>query len=512
MLSNYEKALNEIRELDESLQRAKIVGATVNKNYKSVSVDVISNKHVEEKFEDKIADIISKYMPEHFKSVVVGVKKVVADEQLVKSSIVDICTVKFLSISHAITSDCIDVSIDGDEIKYLLKVMNDVGEYIEKAGLITEINFELENRFCSVFSGSVSVVGVAEEAVFTSSVAYEDKLEKIGFRRFKVADATKFLDDETYDTAVYISDYNEAEKYVGVCYVAGKVEAISIKTSSKGNDYYSFDLFDNTGRVNVKYFTRAKDKLKKMEKIAVGSMVICRCESSEFNGRCSLIAKGINLCELPKEFKMEEKPTKPVPDEYSLVFPVEAEIINQGDMFTEREPICDALKGKTFVVVDVETTGVEFSVDRITEIAAVKIVDGVIKEHFTTLINPERKIPEKIISLTGIDDDMVANAPLFVDIGGDFLKFMGDCPFVAHNSDFDSRFIRNELRNGNYGFNPPIIDTLPLAIQTVKGLKNYKLNTICEYFGIEFRHHRALSDAYATAEMFIKLINVKKSL
>ncbi|MDC0263324.1 3'-5' exonuclease, partial [bacterium] len=99
-----------------------------------------------------------------------------------------------------------------------------------------------------------------------------------------------------------------------------------------------------------------------------------------------------------------------------------------------------------YVVVDVETTGGNAKRNRVTEIGAIKVRGGVIIDEWTTLLNPERSIPKRIVELTGITDEMVKAAPLFPDVADEFREFLGDSVFVAHRAAFDFGFLRAEFQ------------------------------------------------------------------
>ena len=153
-----------------------------------------------------------------------------------------------------------------------------------------------------------------------------------------------------------------------------------------------------------------------------------------------------------------------------------------------------------------------FLTSKITEIGAVKIVDGVIQDCFTTLINPKVPISQKITELTGITDEMVADKPVFSEVVGDFYKYIDGATLIAHNAMFDVTFIKKASEKEGYYVENQYLDTMEIARKEIMGLKNYKLNTICDHFGIEFLHHRAMSDAHATAKMFLEIIKLKKRL
>jgi DNA polymerase-3 subunit alpha (Gram-positive type) len=177
------------------------------------------------------------------------------------------------------------------------------------------------------------------------------------------------------------------------------------------------------------------------------------------------------------------------------------------DLFAPEKEVAPYLKGKTFVVFDLETTGTAIGVDKIIEIAAFKIVDGIIKESFGSFINPGVPIPERITKLTSITDEDVANAPKIEDVLPDFQKFADGSILVGHNiAGFDIPILNNAGEPLHIRFNHPYEDTWPLSKTYLKGLKNNKLGTVAEYFGIVNEHaHRADADTLANAKIFLKL-------
>ncbi len=165
----------------------------------------------------------------------------------------------------------------------------------------------------------------------------------------------------------------------------------------------------------------------------------------------------------------------------------------------------------TFIVFDVETTGLRTDKVRLTEIGAVKYVDGVEKARFQTFVNPEMPIPSKITELTGITDSMVANAPKEAEAVKKFFEFCGDGILVAHNATFDTDVLKHTCRRNGIEYSFTHIDTLVMAQSLVEGIKNYKLDSLQKHFKLPaFDHHRADEDAGALAGIFEKLIELCK--
>ncbi len=165
---------------------------------------------------------------------------------------------------------------------------------------------------------------------------------------------------------------------------------------------------------------------------------------------------------------------------------------------------------QTYVVVDVETTGGRPGLHRLTEIGAVKMRGGEVIDEWQSLINPQRSIPPNITRITGIDEAMVAKAPLFSDVADSFSEFMGDAIFAAHNVNFDYGFISTEYQMIDRKFRHPKICTCSSMRKLYPGYRSYSLKNLCQEFEIKLEsHHRALCDAQAAAEL-LKMVNEKR--
>ena len=166
-----------------------------------------------------------------------------------------------------------------------------------------------------------------------------------------------------------------------------------------------------------------------------------------------------------------------------------------------------------YVVFDLETTGFSNRNDAITEIGAIKVENGEIIEEFSQLINPERPIPEKIQKLTGITNEMVLDKPTISEVLPKFLDFCKDSILVAHNSDFDTGFVREKSSENNLPYDFDAIDTVILSRLLMPDLKNHKLNTIAKELNVSLEnHHRAVDDATATAQIFLNFISKLKAM
>ena len=162
------------------------------------------------------------------------------------------------------------------------------------------------------------------------------------------------------------------------------------------------------------------------------------------------------------------------------------------------------LKNQIYTIIDVETTG---RGNKMTEISIFKYDGHQVVDEFTSLVNPEAFIPGHITALTGIDNGMVADAPLFAEIAEDILKITEDCIFVAHNVNFDYNIIRNEFQAIGIDFRRKKLCTVRLSRSLIPGLRSYSLGKLCNSLSINISdRHRARGDAEATVILFELLL------
>ncbi|MCI0707018.1 MAG: hypothetical protein L0Y80_06005 [Ignavibacteriae bacterium] len=162
-----------------------------------------------------------------------------------------------------------------------------------------------------------------------------------------------------------------------------------------------------------------------------------------------------------------------------------------------------------FVVVDVETTGLSPTEDRITEISMMKVRNGQLVDEFATLVNPLVHIPAEITELTGINDLMVKDAPPAREIALTMAEFLRDSVFVAHNAAFDWGFVfHTVLRERGIELINPQLCTVRLSRRIVPQLPSKSLGQVAKFMEIDIPvRHRASGDAYATAMLLIKYIS-----
>ncbi|SNZ01657.1 exonuclease domain-containing protein [Flagellimonas pacifica] len=165
-----------------------------------------------------------------------------------------------------------------------------------------------------------------------------------------------------------------------------------------------------------------------------------------------------------------------------------------------------------YTIIDIETTGNGIKGNKITEISIFKYDGHQIVDEFTSLVNPKCPIPYFITGLTGIDNQMVQNAPTFSEISDTILEITKDCIFIAHAVNFDYGVIKEEFRQIGMDFIRKKLCTVRLSRKLIPGLQSYSLGKLCSAVSIPLTdRHRARGDAHATVLLFQKLLNTPNS-
>ncbi len=191
--------------------------------------------------------------------------------------------------------------------------------------------------------------------------------------------------------------------------------------------------------------------------------------------------------------------------DFKIIYGVEGYFVNDMvEIVTGKD---DTPLSGEFIVFDTETTGLSAQQERLTEIGAVRVKNGAVTERFNTFVNPEKPIPDRITELTGITNEMVADAPNEATALQMFFDFCGDSRvLVAHNAPFDMSFLEAAALRCKLSCAYTSIDTVPIARNLLPSLRNHKLDTVAKALNCnDFHHHRACDDAAVLAEIFVKL-------
>lgn len=329
--------------------------------------------------------------------------------------------------------------------------------------------------------------------------------EPILLTKMKVNKIENIIGEITENSCYPFEYYKNAEENIVLCGNLLSIEELEFTKKdgeTKGVRYaLKVKCLDKIFNASLFPTKKTKDIIKTIEN---GIDIIMNGNLDSFGNALSFKVKSLAKCVVLDY----EKPKKELNKEYStykIISPTKYEEISQINLFEEKKSI-DYLKNNEFVVFDLETTGLDFTNHKVTEIGAVKIKNGVIVETFSTFINPEQEISEEITKLTSITNDMVKSAPLLEDVMPDFFKFCKNAILVGQNIQFDFGFIDFYSRQYNYVFEHEKEDTILIA-KKFMFLRNYKLKTIAEALNIPLINaHRAINDAICTAKVFIKLI------
>lgn len=495
--------LNKIQKLHSGI--IKYSGGTLFKSQRILSLEFITNVAPQDTLENDIKKVLADYIPSSIKELEVKIRKVVTIPDFVNSA-----SLKWMQKEHKVCSN--DLTIDNfsvDKIEEIttLKISAEhtVCEFIVSRGVAPKLKEYLETQFVESFE--IQLIDTGSSSVDESRLEIkltDNEMRKKFIRKITVDEVTRLFDNDATREACYIVDTKD---YLGECYLCGVITNITERMTKTEKPFYTIEFTDRTASVSGTIFP-LKAQIPKIQKLAVGSEIIVYGEYEMRGGYHNYRIRNINYCAFPKNFVPAPRPKRPVPNDYGLISPKKL-VLETQDNFLVDTSVPECFKGRSFVVFDLETTGTELD-DKITEIGAVKIVDGKIESYFETLINPQKHISDQITEITGITNEMVADAPLYEEVCPDFYKYCYGSTLVAHNIDFDSRFIRRQSEPQDFVFDNPLIDTLALGREVITGVSNYKLNTLCDKFGIVFNHHRAYSDALACAKLFIELIKIRK--
>lgn len=523
MASEVEKYLEEIRSA-EGLKNAILKGITVEKKTSSAEFLLITDKTYTPLDEAHAKSVSQKYLPDSFSARVRIVKRV-PDEKNVRERIYEYIKNTFPAAAAFVEKENIQVKMLGSGANFYVDIAAGEQTLFTSGKILDEVSRYLSSGYCGSFYGNVRIVEkTRDESVLDELPELESEEEAPKeIRRFEICNFEKIDGADTPITnALYIADCQYAEGTYALCGKVTYIEEISYTRHNEktGEDVektrFSISFTDDSATLRTTYFPK-KATVEKVREIKAGDSIVLIGTNEEYKGMVGFKASKINLGTPPEGFVPERKKGKPVPQAYHTVFPEPYVDYTQAGLFDNLEKPAD-LKAGTFVVFDLETTGLNNNpamgkMDKIIEIGAVKIVGGSIVEKFSSFVACDEKLSAKIVELTGITDADLVGAPPVEKVLADFYKFVDGADLVGHNVTFDYRFIQHYGELNGYYFEKKQYDTLTLAQEVLRGLlSNYKLNTVADYYGFTFNHHRASDDACVTAKVFIELVKAKGHL
>ncbi len=509
--------INDLINKDE-YKKFKLIGAEYSKAQDKTTLTFLYSSFDKPTDEEKqqLRDEVLKILGDISKNEV-KFRKSYIDNDLVYTLLLDYTNtfpylkgaIKKEDIHTSMTKDCAEIKVECDE---------EMKELLTNYKFLDEFKKIVQNHVFEDVKIELLVTKKSEEKVF-----FDDENEKMELKnileeeqkinKVKVDEVVNLVGKNILSDAIFIKDVKKTDDEITL---AGKflnpVWSQFIPKSQKGKDgakmkdKLSFVLKDASGEIEVVMFPQEKDK-EKLERLTPEAEVIICGNYNDFMGRVNIKANALSVCKiLTKEVKfLWREPIK----EYKTVIPQKMEDLQQVNLFSmfDQKPNDYWQDGKSVVVFDFETTGLNADTCEIIEIGAVKVVNGVCTETFSTLVNPHQKLGREISELTGITDDMLVFAPDLEDVLPDFHKFVQNSVLSAYNIGFDIQFLLNAGKKFRYKFDNERIDTLELARQKIPSLPNYKLSSVVKALDIVLNDaHRAINDAVATAKVFIKLI------
>ena len=432
---------------------------------------------------------------------------------------------------------------------------------------IDKVVFETDDS--SSYDDLASLEAHIQEEDEKSAREATEKIEKIKAEKAKQQDNNESnVDKCQIGKPIQIDNIKPIESIIEEEFkvaIEGVIFDINLKELKSGRHIVELKVTDYTDSLVLKMFTRKnKDDLDHFKALSVGKWVRAQGRIEEDTFVRDLVMMMTDIEEIkktPKQDKAEEKRVEfhlhtsmsqmdgipnisayvnqaakwghkaiavtdhnvvqAFPDAHGaaekngikMIYGMEGMLVDDGVPIAYK-PTDRDLKEATYVVFDVETTGLSNQYDQIIELAAVKVKDGEIIDKFERFSNPHEKLSETIINLTHITDDMLTDAPEIEEVLTEFKEWVGDAIFVAHNASFDMGFIDTGYER--LGFGPStngVIDTLELSRTINTEYGKHGLNFLAKKYGVELtQHHRAIYDTEATAYIFIKMVQQMKEL
>ena len=263
------------------------------------------------------------------------------------------------------------------------------------------------------------------------------------------------------------------------------------------------DTYEGMKRVELHLHTN----MSAMDGMSSTASLLCR--AAKWGHRAMAITDHGVAQAFPEALHAQEGKQKDIIGDMKIIYGIEAYYINdENSISVVRGRSAEPLDG-TFIVFDLETTGLNPASEEITEIAAVRVVEGEIRDSFQTYVNPHKPIPAEITELTGISDETVADAPDLDKAVPEFLVWAGEgqYPLVAHNAGFDMGFLRTACQRLGIEREFTSIDTLEMSRLMLPHMHKFKLNILAKELQVgPFEHHRASEDAAVLGRIYVKLL------
>ena len=455
----------------------------------------------------QIASVLTDYLNLNAK-VVVKFNKSYLDNSLIQNAAYTFFKQNRASLASVVQKSNITVQISAFNVDVTValpkQILNTMPKEAVKTDLIEYLNARFIANFVCNFSAGENLNTQEIQASIQSDLNKRVKIKKV-VARYKVFDVYKLIGKDITPEPEFMNNIRDTKPSV---ILAGTIQNFAKKIYKRlrnGKEvektYYKFTLHEENRYIQMVYFC-PKANIIKMDKLVDGTQVLMIADIKKEHNSLSGYVRDLSLCQINEVVRMhsKEKITK-----YQTVFPEKYQVFSQGNIFEVEKKYNTNVSNNTFVVFDVETTGLDPETCEIIEIGAVKVSGGRIIEKFQTLVRPKTQISSLITEITGIDNEMVENAPRIETVIKDFFLFTKNTILAGYNVNFDVKFIQAAARKEGFKFENEVQDVMVLARQKVVS-SNYKLGTVVKALNLTLDNaHRAFFDALATAEVMLAL-------
>ncbi len=437
--------------------------------------------------------------------------KVYVEERLILKAVKTFFEKKYKVITPYLNDESFKIKITPIDVIVDIVVSEKMVDFFNDHKICGELSKYLKSNFLVEFVTNVTANPEIVDEVDIKNV--EMKTTHKVAKRYNVEIVKEVIGKGILPKPEYLSNIKSTKDSVIVAGFINKFErheyiAKSGRYLGQARTFFTFVLEDEKGKMECIYFC-GKTNIPVMEKLEDFMFVLLHGDVKPNKmGKLSLVVDKIALAS-----KLEKTPMKiEEPKHDKKVVQIERIFSEEQDsMFKQKCRYNNNVAGKNIVVFDIETTGLSTDEDEIIELGAVKICDGKIVEKFSTFAKPSIEIPYEVVNLTGITDEMVDKAPPIEWVLEEFYDFVQGCVLCGHNIiNFDIKFIRRLGREFGIEFDNPLLDTYNLARTSGLRTTKFNLGTVTKLLGISLEGaHRAWNDAFATAQVLLKLSEVK---
>lgn len=432
--------------------------------------------------------------------------RVFVEEKLILKAIKIFFEKKYKLVETYVDINDFKVAINPIDVVINVSLSPRMNAFFVEHKISAELSKMLKENFLTEF-----VVNIIENVEIVDDVDIENVSIKTTLKpvqRYKVEIIKDIISKGIVAKPEYISFITQPKTSVVVAGYIKKIERREFvkktgKNAGKTKAYYNFTIADEKGKLDCIYFS-SKANEKVMDVLEEYMYVLLHGDvKKNLQNKLCLYVDKIALASKVESQIIETQRVVEGP----VVAIEKMSSLEQDSLFEQTDKYNENIMGKTIVVFDVETTGLDPSTDEIIELGAVKLKNGVFVEKFSTFVRPTKQIPYEVVKLTGISQDMVEDAPPIEYVIKEFHEFSKGAVLCGHNLiGFDIKFVRRESQVVGLEFDNQTIDTLNLARTSHLKISKFNLGAVVKALGITLENaHRAWNDAYATAQVLLKL-------